>query len=1268
MARRNHLDDFARGRRIGKLEEEHSVSSVAQEFGINKSVILRTWKALQTIGTVFRKVGGSHRRKATAVDARYIVLKAKRARNQSASAIVQQKKKLYPFIQINSAEECDKNKLDCLVEISDNSVQSTDFQANLIDEKVCICKEDEVSLNDAKNKVSFHSEDIISDKASAIKSVYPSLKDTEYSEKVNIVKSMYPDLKNIEHCGRIHSIISTQILVKTYTEEFQNKMVSEANKEYNEFQEDVKGIENYQMYDLIRVYQSDRKSSSDIRRRVKYLNSRIKRLKDDLWTSVKKEVSAKGKCEDGYSVIISHSYIIKELDNRKFEELSSMLQEVEEQIISDAFYSYSDLLMKLRIQQYLYKLIYGTQTSDYMKISQGNGVGPYTHCQNLLLKKCISILFNYQRQSIKDREFLEIIQQWLKILVSELLKGAKLCDYLFVVNHVIRCPNGIRKWASQFIQIPCMKSCSNGISGSAKCQCLNFTLLVLYLIINPAPDRSFFLRNVKLKNIEDSADGDFTVLDSEGEEEDMFEVTRDWSDEDVTSLLNQIPLARLYEHILLSSDDKSLAVKVPSEEMMLKLFAFSTALVNVLFGGLENFFSENFETSIKHVCNMIRHIVFYVSDYWSEGNLVKPELQAEYDRFIFHVIFNLFKFQKLGVWQFMSVLPFKCVSEKMLWNILWIFHSLEQREEEIYLAKDVDTKLQDDSAQHVLFKKLKSVSQQDQIYFLNLCKAVAFSNSGDENFLQFIIHEIYQVSFVEETLQNCLSKEGKVILLSLVKKYSYLFSTLLLELDKIDGDNVGNLTIDLVRGISLVNWRPESKDISILSSWLLSDDFSDRKSYIARITLTKMNWGFNSEGELVLPLELHQEIAVLVLKAYLKFDSSGNEWSVSNGLTQMLQFASINYYREEQGFVPWAWDCLFSLKLHIMDTKCPPWVQIYDGEVPDISDDHILQTLQTAYEQKHPAACYLIIVMTSKGHRVQSLVTEGLQCFSTLMEHQQYAGAIHCLYYIFPFFVKRSEELLSNQQFLKDVNNLIVADMGGTLSNITGSGAVIGAVIQAFSSMIKHQLYQASELIVECAGPLIKLWIKLLLKVLNIQMTGNVSYRFRDSANQVHFLLDIVARISLLNSHTRNTVFDLLQSLCNPLLTSNVSPQPSIWNKLFGSSNVECSLLNKLTLPEYPWLAWYVILAESKQKQSEELWNLIQEEMVKEPDMSPTTALKKSCAYLKISPPPLESLPIYRWGKQALEMPVSHPAAPLIWQQFFMYFFEKVQSSEFLCC
>ncbi|GFU21174.1 transposable element Tcb2 transposase [Trichonephila clavipes] len=70
MTRRNDLDDFTRGRMIGKLEEGRTVTSVTAEFGINKSVVSRAWKAFQTTGTAVRK--------------------PKRGRRQSASVIAQQ--------------------------------------------------------------------------------------------------------------------------------------------------------------------------------------------------------------------------------------------------------------------------------------------------------------------------------------------------------------------------------------------------------------------------------------------------------------------------------------------------------------------------------------------------------------------------------------------------------------------------------------------------------------------------------------------------------------------------------------------------------------------------------------------------------------------------------------------------------------------------------------------------------------------------------------------------------------------------------------------------------------------------------------------------------------------------------------------------------------------------------------------------------------------------------------------------------------------------
>ncbi|GFU39458.1 transposable element Tcb2 transposase [Trichonephila clavipes] len=90
MARINHLDDFTRGRMIGKLEEGRTVTSVAAEFVFNKIVVSRAWKAFQTTGTSVRKVVGGRPRTTTAGDDRYIILQAKRGRWQSASIIAQQ--------------------------------------------------------------------------------------------------------------------------------------------------------------------------------------------------------------------------------------------------------------------------------------------------------------------------------------------------------------------------------------------------------------------------------------------------------------------------------------------------------------------------------------------------------------------------------------------------------------------------------------------------------------------------------------------------------------------------------------------------------------------------------------------------------------------------------------------------------------------------------------------------------------------------------------------------------------------------------------------------------------------------------------------------------------------------------------------------------------------------------------------------------------------------------------------------------------------------
>ncbi|GFS65687.1 transposable element Tcb1 transposase [Trichonephila clavipes] len=72
---------------IGKLEEGRSLTSVAAEFGIAHSIVLRLWRQFQTTGTSIRGFSNGRPRGTTPADDRYIVLQARRNRRQTAGEI-----------------------------------------------------------------------------------------------------------------------------------------------------------------------------------------------------------------------------------------------------------------------------------------------------------------------------------------------------------------------------------------------------------------------------------------------------------------------------------------------------------------------------------------------------------------------------------------------------------------------------------------------------------------------------------------------------------------------------------------------------------------------------------------------------------------------------------------------------------------------------------------------------------------------------------------------------------------------------------------------------------------------------------------------------------------------------------------------------------------------------------------------------------------------------------------------------------------------------
>ncbi|GFV27052.1 transposable element Tcb1 transposase [Trichonephila clavipes] len=90
MSSRHHIDDFMRGRIIGKIEEGRKITDVAREFDIAHSVVSRLWKSFKTTGMCSRRHRGGRVRRTTPAEYRYIVLSAKRNRRTKAQQVANQ--------------------------------------------------------------------------------------------------------------------------------------------------------------------------------------------------------------------------------------------------------------------------------------------------------------------------------------------------------------------------------------------------------------------------------------------------------------------------------------------------------------------------------------------------------------------------------------------------------------------------------------------------------------------------------------------------------------------------------------------------------------------------------------------------------------------------------------------------------------------------------------------------------------------------------------------------------------------------------------------------------------------------------------------------------------------------------------------------------------------------------------------------------------------------------------------------------------------------
>ncbi|ROT60953.1 hypothetical protein C7M84_021366 [Penaeus vannamei] len=606
------------------------------------------------------------------------------------------------------------------------------------------------------------------------------------------------------------------------------------------------------------------------------------------------------------------------------------------------------------------------------------------------LKMCISVLFAFQRRGVKDQQFIRDTRQWLTDFIAILHRFATCRDHLFLLNHIMRCPAGVGSWASAYIQIggPWETDIIGRVLG---CWPLDHSLTVLSTILSPVSSREDFLHHLKQSALPsgdpvDENSGDerpsdtvWVVVDSSGEEEeDPTQLWAMFTENDVVQLLNQVPFKEIFQHMLMIEDvDGSLQYDVSrtSHHGLMKLFAFATILINLFCKGLSTFSMMRYRGATKRICRLLRHTVEYVTDHWqnflllyqsspqqisdmNQASIHWTSLQVEYDQLFEKAVHSIISSPRSGAWQFLAVIPYRSVSLSRLWKIVYQIHvgwseeSIENSEKlsaEKASYSDWAELVSHSDTRGQFHDRLVKIEENEALYLLTALANMAVERESTEShFVEVIVNNIFEATFVNEGTREALSRIGRDLLSSVASNHpisvSYLLTT---TQEKIS--SVGNMALYLFRALPLELWEPSADDITCVSHWLLFTPVASIENQLARIVLSKLNWGENAYGiQLFLPPELHRRVALTVLEAHLKVSREMRQGSL---LTEgVKQVTSVMYAPSvEQVFCDWSWEILTCLRLHQLDQP-EPWVHAVIAspalmlkDIPDPTNSAITQ-------------------------------------------------------------------------------------------------------------------------------------------------------------------------------------------------------------------------------------------------------------------------------------------------------------------------------------
>ncbi|KAH9518966.1 Ectopic P granules protein 5 [Bulinus truncatus] len=367
------------------------------------------------------------------------------------------------------------------------------------------------NISDQHVQLTHHPQSVNKRKISSPKFIYPSdqLEQSKETSKTHIGPMSLSELLSLYYNPELANN-------DRFIEEFTQKEIKK---------------ENHEFYEILSNYFRARRQLLSVEEDIKTLQKNCTALQKEVWITHVKSVSVQGTCADQARVFATHTYEQSELIQDNLLKIGSVLENIRMQICDNlSLFAYTSQISRLQVESYIHNLYLSCPTFRNMPkntVVSGRREASVNEQYDIQrLKDCISVLFAFHRKPIPDTEFVTNLRQWTVRLISFLLRVATYSDHLFILNHLLRCPSGVGKWAAELVQYPCLQLNSSQYQSNFSCPVLNHIITSIATVLLPVKAREEFMHQMQINFSEQGAQEDraWILVDSDGEEESFISI------------------------------------------------------------------------------------------------------------------------------------------------------------------------------------------------------------------------------------------------------------------------------------------------------------------------------------------------------------------------------------------------------------------------------------------------------------------------------------------------------------------------------------------------------------------------------------------------------------------------------------------------------------------------------------------------------------------------------------------------------------------------